>query len=212
MSDVDTLDAVEGLLDADPEEFDSDAAYRDYVDAQLADLRSRLDDQEARDDAQEARTDAVLRQVEDLRETAERASERAERAELVASWGGLGYDDRLARVVSEVERRAATGAPRTLSGPEGKTTVRRATIATTEVEDRPGVYELFDGAVSRRTCRTYVDDLSECAGLSVEDADRGGFGGGATPKRLRLDLSTFRAAYGEEWSVDDLLDDMEGEL
>lgn len=204
MSDVEVPGPAADLLDADPDEFDDSEAFREFVDERLAEIQSGLDDADDRLDAQGARDDALSRQIDAVRETAEDARRRADRAERMAAWGGLGYEDRVERVVTALVARARQN--------DG-----RAAITPTEEDcqdmhgnryTRPGVVDVLDGAVSERTARRYVGDLGDCAGLSTVDGDRGGWGGGSEQSRLRLDLRAFFAAYGSDWTGDDLADDM----
>jgi len=200
MSDVDGLtipDAATDLVDVDEDDFDSDEAFREWVDGRLAELESTLD-------AQDARDDAIVRRVDTVREVAERAERRAERAEMMAAWGGLGYGERVEQVLDELVRRARQG--------DGK-----AAITTTEQEcedlhgnrySRPGVVDLFDGGVSDRTARRYIADLGTCRGLIESEGGRGGWGGGSDPKRLKLNLRVFFDAYGADWDVEDVVADM----
>jgi hypothetical protein len=192
---------VQDLVDADKSEFDSSEEYREYVDEKLAEIEASLDDHDVRLDVLDTRADALLDAVEDARS-------RAERAERYAKWGGLGYDDRLSQVVRTLAQRARNN-PKQMSGPQGKEVLYTASICPTEVDRRPGVYELFDGAVSARTCRSYIRDLAACDGLSVREPIRGGWGGGSTQMRLCMDYEAFAEAYGADWEIEDLLADME---
>ena len=194
---------VRDLVDAEESEFDSAEAYREYVDEKLAEIEGNLDDHDVRLDVLDTRADALLDAVEDARS-------RAERAERYAKWGGLGYDDRLSQVVQTLVHRARNN-PKQMGGPHGKETLYTASICPTEADRRPGVYEIFDGAISERTCRSYVRDLAACDGLSVREPIRGGWGGGSTQMRLCMDYEAFARAYGKEWHIEDLLSDMEDE-
>ena len=198
MSDA-TTEAVAGLLDADPDEFDDKEAFREFVSGQLAELSDR-------DESQDARLGALSRKVERFRAVAEDAQQRAERAEAMAAWGGLRYEDRLSQVVETLIRRARQS--------DGKAHITTTEEARKDAQgnryDRPGVYNLFDGSVSERTCRNYVDVLAGLDGLYVGDSSPGGWGGGSEPKRLKINLSRFLNAYGPDWSIDSLLDDVGG--
>jgi len=205
MSDADIPDAAADLLDAERDDFDSVKTFRDFVDEQLAEIQADADRRDDRLNEQGARVEALSRRTQRALDAAEKAQQRADHAERMAAWGGLGYEDRIETVVSTLINYARE------NGGHGF-------IATTEHDFggeghrrvRPGIVDLFDGAVSPRTCRTYIDDLGQCAGLSVEDRDVGGWGGGSEPKRLKLDLRAFFAAYGSEWDGDDLAADMGG--
>ena len=196
-----TESSVRDLVDADESEFASTEAYREYVDEKLAEIEANLDDHDVRLDVLDTRADALLDAVEDARS-------RADRAERFAKWGGLGYQDRLSQVVRTLAQRARNN-PKQTSGPQGKEISHTAGICPTEVDGRPGVYELFDGAVSARTCRSYVRDLAACDGLSVREPIRGGWGGGSTQMRLCMDYEAFVRAYSDDWDIEDLLADME---
>lgn len=192
---------VRDLVDAEESEFDGMEEYRDYVDEKLAEIEANLDDHDVRLDVLDTRADALLDAVEDARS-------RAARAERYAKWGGLGYEDRLSQVVRTLAQRARNN-PKQMGGPQGKELSYTDYICPTEADGRPGVHELFDGAVSARTCRSYVRDLAACDGLSVREPIRGGWGGGSTQMRLCMDYEAFAGAYGEEWQIEDLLADME---
>ena len=201
------------MFDVDPDDSKTDDGFRDYVDERLAELQLELGETDDRLDDQGARQDAISRKLDAVRETADAAQDRAERAERMAAWGGAGYADRLARVVDVLAVRARNN-PAMTGGPEGHTTFYADEITPTEQDrdqvdgTRPGVVDVLDGAVSDRTARNYVRDLADCAGLSLRDATRGGWGGGSEQMRLRMDLDRFTAAYGSDWSIDDLLADM----
>jgi hypothetical protein len=212
MSDVDVErvpDPVADLVDADASEFDDAEAFREFVDQRLAEIEAAGAERDDRLDAQGTRADALSRKLDTVREQAKRAERRAKRAEKMAAWGGLGYHERLWQVVETLVRRAERGRMGDLAA--------HITTGETEHRDeqgnryaRPGVYQLFDGGVSERTCRRYIRDLAQVDGLDVEDGDRGGWGGGSTQMRLTIDLPTFRVAYGDDWDVEDVVDDMEG--
>lgn len=195
------------LLDVDPDDFDSDEALREYLDEKLAAIEAAGAGRDDRLDAQDARDDALSLKLETVREEAQDAQRRAKRAERLAAWGGLGYEDRIAQVLHELIRRA-----RAQNG---------AAYITTAEEDRedvqgnrykkPGIYDLFDGAVSKRTARNYMDDLGAVAGLSATNALAGGWGGGSEQRRLRIDLAAFLDAHGAEYDVRAVLDSEGGE-
>jgi hypothetical protein len=196
MSEI-TVDAGSLLDDEDDDEFDDVEALREWLDQKMAEVESTIDAQEARDDALSTKLD----RIEDMARTAE---ERASRAETVAEWGGLGYHDRIEQVVETLVLRARHA--------DGQASI---TTSETVAEDhqgnrrrRPGVVDLFDDAVSRRTCRRYLDDLAELRGLSIRSGDRGGYGGGSEQKRLSIDLATFEAAFGEEWDIEELVEEV----
>lgn len=196
-------DAIASIEQADVEDFDSEQAYREWIDGKLAEVEQDLQAQDARDDALSAK-------IETVREVAEDAQERATRAERLQAWGGVGYDVRLGTVVETLVRRAEAGRMG-----DGRASIATTTQSLSDEQgnrfERPGVVDLFDGAISERTCRRYVSDLSACAGLSTVDPERGGWEGGSEPRRLRIDLSAFIDAYGEDWDVEDLLADLRGD-
>lgn len=190
------------LLDVDPDDFDSDEALREYLDEKLAAIEAAGAGRDDRLDAQDARDDALAAQLDTVREEVEDAQRRAKRAERLAAWGGLGYEDRLETVVDELIRRA-----RAQNG---------AAYITTAEEDRedvqgnrykkPGIYDLFDGAVSKRTARNYMDDLGAIEGLSTADAQAGGWGGGSEQRRLKILLARFLDAHGADYDIRAALD------
>ncbi|WP_336331123.1 hypothetical protein [Haloarcula sp. CGMCC 1.2071] len=215
MSEVDgsvSMDTAVDLLDPDPSEFEDGEALREWVEERLGELEltlaeteDRVEDHDARLDAREAHGEALSRKIETV-------EEQAKRAERLAKWGGLGYEDRLRKVLATLLSRASQNQHVT-GGPEGHETKHIAHITPTEEEQesgsRPGVYELFDGAVSARTCRSYVRTLADVRGFSVRESSRGGWGGGSSQMVLKLVLEDFHEAHGEEWDIEDLLAETE---
>lgn len=200
MSDVDLPDAAADLLDVDEDDFATDEALREYVDEKLAEILAAADERDDRLDDHDDRlrdldglTGALSRRTERALDAAERAEERAEDAEQMAAWGGIGYEERLQTVVNELLTRARRN--------EGAAHI---TTSEEDCEDmqgnrytRPGIHDLFDGAVSERTCRNYIDDLGEIEGMSAVESQAGGWNGGREQKRLRMHLPTFLDAHGD---------------
>jgi hypothetical protein len=208
----DTLrDAAENLVDVEADDFDSDEAYREWIDSRLAEIEAaasaatdRADANDDRLDVHEARADALSAKAERAIEKAENAEERAKEAELKSTWGGLAYEERIERVLSEVIQRA-----RASGGNDWIATSEE--VRQNEQADRyhvPGVFDLFSGAVSKRTCRNSIDDLATLDGLGVKHANRGGWGGGSSNKRLTIDLSEFVESYAADWTTEEIVDDM----
>jgi len=204
-------DAAADLVEADADDFDSEEAYREWVDARLAEIEAaadetadRVDANDDRLDVHEARADALSKRAARAIEKAEDAEKRAKKAEMMASWGGLAYEDRIERVLTELIQRA-----RRNGGHDWITTSEE--VRKNEQADRyhvAGVFDLFSGAVSKRTCRNYIDDLATLDGLGTKRADPGGWGGGSKNKRLTLDLSAFVESYGADWTTEEIVDDM----
>lgn len=190
------------LFDVDRDDFETDEALREYLDEKLAELQASATERDDRLDAQDARDDALAAQLSTVREEVEDARRRAKRAERLAAWGGLGYEDRLETVVDESIRRA-----RDQGG------AAHITTAEEKCEDmngnrytRPGIYDLFDGAISKRTARNYMDDLGALEGFSATGAKAGGWGGGSDQRRLKIDLARFLDAYGADYDIRAALD------
>ena len=188
---------LDDLFDADRSEFDSEEDYRDYIDGQIARLDMLIDETESDLGAVDARTDALSRMLAVV-------DERARRAERLAAWGGIGYDGRIERVVSTLIREARED-PTSTSSWRGREIRYVSSISPQEIRS------LLDESVSIQTCRSYVRDLSGCPGFGLREAKRGGFEGGSDPMRLGLDLERFVERYGSEWSVEEIIEDMEVE-
>lgn len=190
------------LFDVERDDFETDEALREFVDEKLAELQASATERDDRLDAQDARDDALAAQLSTVREEVEDARRRAKRAERLAAWGGLGYEDRLETVVDELIRRARNqGGAAHLTTSEEKCKDMQGNRYT-----RPGIYDLFDGAISRRTARNYMDDLGAIEGLSASDSQAGGWGGGSEQRRLKIDLARFLDAHGADYEIRAALD------
>lgn len=200
MEDQDAKDIVFEAF-GEPEsrdDIETEAEFRDWVDAQIAEIKTEL---ERKDD--EIETKASREDVDTVAQnSAQRHQELRERMELLEAKttfrGDLRKEGRHQMVLKALLARCQTDDDTDYVTVEGEW-VRGM---HGEANYNEGIYDLFDEAVSQRTCRKYIDQIAEkYEGCRADGGNPGGFGGGTSKKKLKMDVDEFLAAHSDEWWI-----------
>jgi hypothetical protein len=187
--------AVEAFGPDPPSDLDPDSeAYKDWIDEQFAEIKTRLDLVEETVEGELATKEDVDNVAHINAQARSELFERVEELEAKITWGGAGYDQRI-----EILLRALVNRARELDDDHVFATVDEHKVSIGEAGDTvtlDGVYQLFEGAVSKRTCRRYMKEIAaKYQGCSLSKTTTGGWGGGSSKMRLTMDVDEFLDAH-----------------